>query len=170
MAAKAAILDPVEWRRIFEAARRISPEHWAVCMILFETGMHVQSLVELKPEWVLPDKLLWRRPKKEAKQPWIQQPMTKILAHALGEFRKYPRKTRFTYFRMVQQVGRAAGRPDLAPMTFRHTRAVRLILQGLPPMYIEAAMGASMSVIKRAYGALTPDQLLEVQRRASRQS
>lgn len=165
---KHAITDEQVWHRIFRAARSISNEHWAVCIILKETGMHAQSLVRLERGNAQHDKLRWERPKQQAKQRWLQCPMTKELAFALEVFWRYPRRTRQGYWKMVRQVGKLAGIPDLAPMTFRHSRAVMLLRSGMPLLYVEAAMGASAQVIKLAYGELTPEQLLEAQRKVLR--
>lgn len=159
---KDAITNPAIMKRVFEAAGALSPRHAAAVRILYETGMHASSLASLTKENVLADRLRWRRPKKQAKQQWLSCPMNEPLMRAAIYWTSEEPVTRRAVWKLIHRVGLMAGYPELSPMTFRHSRAVRLLRKGLPMDYVAAALGASPAIIRSTYGALTEEQMLDL--------
>lgn len=158
MTRKAPILEPAVLARIDHAASVLGPHPWAVVTILFKTGMHPICLTEIGPANVVGDVLQWRRAKK-ARGTVCTRRLDEVLRLALAEFFRHPRLTRDGYYKMVRKVGRAAGVRGLSPMTFRHTRAVRLLERGVRPEIVAGALGCSLSTLQRFYGVLDRGQI-----------
>ena len=62
---------------------------------------------------------------------------------------------------LLKDIGNRAGFDDVSTMTFRHTRTIRLIKDGVPLPVIAEVMGCSVAIIIRNYGKLTETQKRE---------
>lgn len=162
---KEAITDPEIMKAIDKAARSFAAgepgdggEAWAVVTILRKTGMHVSSFLTLRPENLSAGILAWNRPKTDKR---LRAAVDAELAAALGIYFRLPRASRSHYHGLLRAVGKTAGVPRLAPMTFRHSRAVNLLNKGVSPIKICQLLGCSMQTLLRHYGAMTEQQLIE---------
>jgi len=155
---KQAIRDREVMVRIDQAARALGPEVWATITILRRTGMHGSSLCDLRESSVGAGVLSWTRPKTGRRMAIrVDGELAAALAIA---FKEGPRSYD-AYYKRVRQAGRHAGIRGLSPMTFRHTRAVNLLLRGVSPVKVCQVLGCSMSVLLRHYGVMSDDELLE---------
>lgn len=153
---KYGIADQAMVERILAAADGLSRYHWAVLVILVETGMHSSRLQEIGSANVEGAVFHWTRTKNQKE---CVAPMTPRLTEALKVFFSERRRTRAWYWTMVKEAGQAAGVEKLAPMSLRHTRCVRLLLEGWHEQVICQLMGCSLRLVQQTYGILTPEQL-----------
>ena len=155
---KQAIRDREVMVRIDRAARALGNEVWATVTVYRRTGMHGSSLCGLRPSSVSGGVLSWTRPKTGRR---MAIRVDAELGTALAVlFAEGPRSYDLYYHR-VRQAGRHAGVRGLSPMTFRHTRAVSLLVRGVSPVKVCQVLGCSMEVLLRHYGVMSDEELLE---------
>lgn len=156
---KRALLSGEAIEKVLVAAEQISEYHWAVCVVLLETGMHPTALSELRTVNVKADAIEWRRVKNDRVCMALMTPRLKL---GLEVFFKHGPKSRIWYWTLVKQVGEAAGVPELSPMSFRKTYLVALLQMGYPAEAIAQMAGCSVKVVREAYLYLSPAELREI--------
>lgn len=129
-------------------------EERAVVYILALTGMHISSLLNLKPSDVVrrgPDVLLtWERPKtRKRMEHAVPKGRIALVEAFAGRIRRRPSTDAYNF--ILKRIGRKAGYPDVSPMTFRHNYCRRLIDAGGSLLTIPTEMGCSEQVAVRNY-------------------
>ena len=127
--------------------------------ILYYTGMHGSvlrnlSLDNLKVEGES-TYLRWTRTKtnKRMEAPLPQNRLPIIRQFLIGK------KPGFRWMNiLLKDIGERAGYEGVSTMTFRHTRTLRLIQEGVPLPMIAEVMGCTGDVITRNYAKLTETQ------------
>lgn len=141
-------------------------EERGLVYVLYFTGMHGGSLRSLTRENLKREGdryfISWRR-KKTNKLLEAEIPSDKL--GVITSFLEARRKKSIRWVNTrLHQMGKDSGYDGVCAMTFRHTRCIKLILQGAPLPAIKEAMGCTEQVIERAYGKMTPEQLREATR------
>lgn len=141
-------------------------EERAVVYLLSYTGMHGCSLDTLTKENLIRQGdrtfLQWRRAKTN-KLLEAEIPMDKVGVITTFLESRRRKSVRWINFRL-HEMGKKAGYDGVCCMTFRHTKCIRMILDGTPLFVIKEKMGCTEQVITSAYGKLTPEQLREATR------
>lgn len=161
---KYGISDDAFLARMLEHCRDDEERGWT--NILFLTGMHGNSLRTLSKANLVRQGdrtfLQWRRMKnKKLLEAEIPSDKVGVITPFLEASRK--KSLRWVNFRL-HQMGEKAGYQGISTMTFRHTKCIRMILDGVPMPVIADKMGCTQAVVTRAYGKLTPEQLREATR------
>lgn len=147
---KRPLRDAHEAEAVLEAARGLSPAHHEVVLLLLATGIEVKALARVTWREVLPDALLWRRPRGRGD---LHIPLSDPeVARAAASFADRPRRSSDQLDRLVRAAFRATHNPALAggsPMTLRLTCCAAELRRGarveeaaralsLPPALVRA--------------------------------
>jgi integrase len=161
---KRPLQTPAEADAVLAAARSLSPAHHEVVLLLLATGIELRALSRLTWREVLPDALLWRRPRGrgDLRVP-VSDPRVAAAAASLAE---RPPRSCDQLDRLVRAAFRATGAPGLhggSAMTLRLTHCAALLRQGLRPE--EAAQRLSLApalvrhlAAERARAPAAPDE------------
>ena len=140
---KRPLAGPAEEEALLAAARRLSPECYEVVFLLLSTGIELRSLSRLTWREVLPDALLWRRPRGRGD---LRVPVTDpAVAAAAASFASRPHRSSDQLDRLVRAAFRATRVPALrggSAMTLRLTACAALLREGASPA--EAARSLSL--------------------------
>ena len=143
------ITEPALMQSVLDAARRLSPEHWEVVMILYMTGIEVRALSKVTWRDYMGGWLLWKRPKRNET---LKIPLhDRELERAVRGYTSRPRKTPDKIDRMVREVRKEAGLdqiPDFSPMTLRVTRAWLMLQEGLTAEAVSRYLSLSPAVVR----------------------
>ena len=158
-----------EWRgERYQTPHGEIGEAVATILILRYTGMHVSVLAEPEDHKLrVQDEddvrcIAWVRTKKDPIEGHVSIPIASEITFDVAAYieerkkrsrRKY-QSSRQYYHALIKRVGRAAGMPDISPMTFRHTMAVDLLEQGAPEILVMQVLNCSKKVLK-TYGKYT---------------
>jgi len=128
------LFNPSHLEALRDSARRLSPRHWALVVILTKTGMEIEALGKLTWRDVYPDKVYW----KPSKSPQaVSIPLEdEELAHALRIFVTGQRKGSGMLDYWIQQVREGTGLPELGRVTgytLRLTCCMSLLQAGKDP-------------------------------------
>jgi integrase len=145
----------------------LTDEQRAVIFILWLTGMHISSLMNLSKDSLkkMGDKyyLEWVRPKTKKT---LRAEISKEYVPLVEKFLSMKKKTRVHYWSIVKEIGKRAGYDDISPMTFRHTRCVRALMsiedggEGYSLFEVPHLMGTTPDVVARNYSQI-PKEVLE---------
>ena len=147
------ITEPATMQAVLDAARRISPEHWEVVMILYMTGIEVRALAKVTWRDYMPGWLLWKRPNRNET---LKIPLDdRDLERAVRGYTSRTRKTPDKIDRMVRDVRREAGLdefPDFSPMTLRVTRAWLMLQEGRSVEAVARYLSMSPALVREIGG------------------
>lgn len=145
--------------KIYKATRS-DPEK-AVVALLWRTGMHSSTLVSEQyritwdgtVEWVRPKTNKWLR----AKTP-VSEAGTILSCICAGSLPA----TQGILRRWVRAIGDRAGYAEekVSPLTFRHSRAVWLMDEGILPHRVAQLIGCSYRVLEKHYAQLEAERLV----------
>ena len=132
----------------------------AVVMLLWRTGMHSSTLVS-KDFRVLLGWVLWTRPKtnKQLRAKLESNEIKPILrCIAAGSLPA----TQGILRRWLARIGKRAGYAEqrVSPLTFRHSRAVWLLDQGVLPHRVSHLLGCSYTTLEKHYAQLEASRLV----------
>lgn len=139
-------------------------EERGLVYILFYTGMHGSILSELTPDNIKrvgdASYLRWERTKTgrmmEARIPQASLPL-------IVSFVSSSRKKSIQWYNvLLKRIGHDAGFDDVSTLTFRHTRCINLIRDGMPLMTVAQLMGCTPDVVMRNYGRYSESQKREL--------
>ena len=139
----------------------------ACIMLLWRTGMHASTLCDRKFSVNWAGDCEWRRPK-TGKRLRARLPMSeaKIITRCI--FAGLLPASTSTLRRWVARIGDRAGYAAVSPITFRHSRAVWLRDGGMKREDIAEVMGCSMEVLRRHYGQLGQEELMNRMEQAAK--
>lgn len=159
-------LSEADYERVLSSAHNIGGDCLNTILFLRWTGAHISVLsqpakhnlrIENHPDGLY---IMWERPKKKGRQAHVDIKAHKNLigVYDVGawietlkrrEQSKNPRKISRQYFyQLVKQAGVSAGKPNLSPMTFRHTFGVWLLNQGAPQEFVRQKLNVSPRVLQ----------------------
>ena len=130
----------------------------ATLMLLWRTGMHASTLCSR--DWVIvQDYCSWTRPKTgkylRATLKWSE---IKLILRC-DNAGLLPASTS-TLRRWVRRIGDRAGYAAVSPLTFRHSRAVWLLDEGIKPHRVACLLGCSYEVLEKHYAQLEAERLV----------
>ena len=132
----------------------------AVVMLLWRTGMHSSTLCS--GEWAQTGTIIhWQRTKNSK---WLRATVSIseasvieqcVIAGSLPVNQNILR-------RWLARIGARAGYAEqrVSPLTFRHSRAVWLMDQGMPGHRVAAMLGCSFAVLEKHYAQLEASRLV----------
>ncbi len=137
-----------------------SDQETAVIMLLWRTGMHSSTLVNREFR-VLLGWVLWTRPKtnKQLRAKLECNEIKPILrCMRAGSLPHTQRALRW----WVRSIGDRAGYAEQAvsPLTFRHSRAVWLLDEGIKPHRVAHLLGCSYVTLEKHYAQLEAERLV----------
>ena len=160
---KRPLAGPAEEAAVLGAARGLSREHYEVVLLLLHTGIELRSLSRLTWREVLPDALLWRRPRGRGD---LRVPVADPeLAAAAASFAGRPRRSSDQLDRLVRGAFRATHLPHLrggSAMTLRLTRCAAALRAGERPARAAATLSLAPAIVRAVeadlarHGALPP--------------
>jgi len=131
-------------------------ENEIVILLLRYTGMHVSILAKPEQYNLRVDHeegmIIWNRTKKEGREAYTSIPIHKSLTFDIDEYindikKRKRRVSRQFFFNLIKDIGERAGKPDLSPMSFRHTLCVSLLNEGYPEQLVRQTMNVSPKVM-----------------------
>ncbi len=147
------ITEPATMQLVLDAARRLSPEHWEVVMILYMTGIEVRALAKITWRDYMAGWLLWKRPNRNET---LKIPLDdRDLERAVRGYTSRPRRTPDKIDRMVRDVRKEAGLddfPDFSPMTLRVTRVWLMLQEGRTVEAVARYLSLSPAIVREVAG------------------
>ena len=139
-----------EIEELLDAAKRLSPRHWALVVILYKTGMELEAVAKLTWRDVYPDKLVWKPSKSRDEREFsLDDP---DLVHALNLFVTGQRKSADQMDYWIRQIREDTRNPELrrvTAITLRLTRALHLLERGLSPATVSEELRLPLSAVLR---------------------
>lgn len=135
-------------------------EERGMVLILYHTGMHISVLGSLTASNLKREGprtyLRWVRPKN-------RRPIEILLPEDripdIMAFIKSPKASTRWMNKILYRIGGSAGYDDISAMTFRHTKCINLIREGMPLPVVCQLMGCSLQVVMKAYAKLEQEDL-----------
>lgn len=161
---KYAIVDPDFFPKVLAETK--NEKERGMIVVLYCSGMHVSSLIELSKSNLKKVgnayRLEWRRTK-TGKAMSCNIPSK--YHGPVAAFLESRKPSRQYIHRIIKEMGAKAGYENISPMTFRHSRCVRAFLpkeqggEGMPFFVVNQLLGCSMGVITRNYAIMTDGQV-----------
>jgi integrase len=131
------------------SAKRISPEHWAVVLILYRTGMEVKALSRVTWRDFVGGELMWKRPKHgETIKVKLHDAE---LSRAVQIYVAGSRMSSDKIDRLVRSAARATGLAELkdaSPMTLRLTRGWMMLQEGRPAQVVASELALPPAIVE----------------------
>ena len=138
-------------------------EERALVYLLFYTGMHGSCLRALSTSNLKREGdayyIRWVRTKTGRT---MEAPLPSRILPIIEPFLLCRKKSLVWYNTLLKRIGTRAGFDGVSTMTFRHTRTINLVRQGVPLPVIAQVMGCSQDIIVRNYGKLSETQMREI--------
>jgi len=153
---KLPITEPAHLRAVLRGARRLSPEHLEVVVILYRTGIEVKALSKVTWRDFVQGELIWkRRRRRDDVHIPIGDP---DLAETLRAFISRRRRSSDQLDRLIAAAFRESRVPELArasPITLRLTRCWLELGSGRSPDEVARTLALPSAVV-RELSALPP--------------
>jgi site-specific recombinase XerD len=161
---KYGIADDAFLPRMIEQCK--DDEERGLVYILYFSGMHgsvltALSIENLKREGMNHYYLVWKRTKTKA---YMEAPVPNDKVPIIESFLSGRKKSLQWYNVLLHRIGERAGYDAVSTMTFRHTRCINLIKDGIPLPSVAQLMGCTEEVVMRNYGKYSELQKREMQK------
>lgn len=154
---KFAIRKREDQEAIIQAASQLSDYHWAVCVVLLDTGCHPSNVYDVRDEG---DVASWTRVKTGATC-WAS--MNDRLSEAIGMVHRRGRLSRQTTYNKVREASKAWGwEKGCSPQSLRKSYCLNRLREGYNDRVVGMMMGCGVRLVDTVYSQLSPEELKRI--------